>query len=147
MDIGITRIVKRIKITDNKLQYLDKENIEISEPMSMSDQNKFKYIFDVEGNSVAFRFNYLLNSGSLILRVKCEWSLWIDQFLENQKDYIEIDENFNNFEAVMEWCKTHDKAVHQIVKNEKKAYKKYINEDFMFNYIEKILHQVSRHLI
>ena len=47
----------------------------------------------------------------------------------------------------MEWCKTHDKAVHQIVKNEKKSYKKYINEDFMFDYIEKILHQVSRHLV
>lgn len=147
MDIGITRIVKRIKITEEKLQYLDKANIITKEPMSMSDQNKYKYIFDVEGNSVAFRFNYLLNTGSLILKVKCEWSLWINQFIENQKEYIEIDDNYDNLEAVMQWCKTHDKAVHKIVSNAQKAYKKYINEDFMFDYIEKILHQVSRHIV
>ena len=147
MDIGITRIVKRIKIMDDKLQYLDKSSIEISEPMSMSEQNKYKYLFDVEGNAVAFRFNYLLNTGSLILRVKCEWSLWIDQYLEDKKEYIEIDKDYKNLEPIMEWCKTHDKAVHKIVKNAEKAYKKYVNEKYMFDYMVNILNQVSRHLI
>jgi|TARA_B110000858_G_scaffold99098_1_gene113970 hypothetical protein len=147
MNIGITKIVKKIKIMDNKLQYLNKSKIEISKPMSMSEQNKYKYIFDVEGNSVAFRFGYLLNTGSLILRVKCEWSLWIDNFLENKKEYIEIDENYDNLDPVMEWCKTHDNAVNKIVKNAEKTYKKYINEKFVFDYIEQILNQISRHIV
>ena len=46
----------------------------------MNEQSKFKYIINIEGNSSAYRFSYLLKTGSLILNVVSENKLWWENF-------------------------------------------------------------------
>lgn len=149
LDVGVTRGVNKLKLKNNKLVYTDliREGIPAAKFVPMDEQQKFKYIFDIEGNSIAFRLGYMLNSGSVILRVKSHWSLWLDQYLKECEEYVPVDSDFKKLDSILEWCKTHDKACHQIAKNAKKAYKTYINKNFVFDYFADILNQISMNII
>ena len=148
LDIGITRDIKRLKWYKGRVVYTDieKEGIKKAAPIPMAEQSEYKYIFDIEGNSIAFRFPFLLSSGSLIYRVESEWSLWIDQYIKDKKEYILIDREYKNLDIIMEWCKNNDRACQRIAENSQKAFKKYVNKKFIFKYIVDILDQISLYI-
>ena len=149
LDVGVTRRVNKLRLKNDKLVYTDliRDGIPAAKFVPMDEQQKFKYIFDIEGNSIAFRLGYMLNSGSLILRVKSHWSLWLDQYLKECYDYVPIDSDFKKLDSVLDWCKKNDAACHQIAKNAKKAYKTYINKNFVFDYFADILNQISMNIV
>lgn len=140
LDVGITKEVKKSKkhISSEFLTHVNLKSlgIKLSEPISMEEQMKYKYIFDIEGNSAAYRLGALLQMKSVILKVESEYHIWIDKYLKPMKHYIPIKRDYSNLKEILEWCHTHDDACKQIADNAYDIYKKYYNKQSIFDYLE-----------
>lgn len=142
IDVGITRQIKKAKLIDRKfVRRVNLENIgiELSPPITMKDQMKYKYIFDIEGNAAAYRIGGLLAMRSVILRVESEYKLWIDQWLHPMEHYIPIKRDGSNLAEIIKWCHEHDDACKKIADNAYSVYKKMYNREAVFNYLDNIL--------
>lgn len=143
IDAGVTRNVKKDKKTTDS-PFLTRSNLKRLgiaplSVISMEEQKKYKYIFDIEGNVSAYRIGALLSFGSVILRVESEYKLWIDQHLKPMEHYIPVKRDYSDLAKILEWCHTHDQACKRIGENARKAYEKYYTEKEVYKYLASIL--------
>lgn len=147
IDAGVTRDINKDKknMYSDKLQRVNIKSlgIEAVSSISMEEQKHYKYIFDIEGNSAAFRLGALLSFGSVILKVESEYKMWIDKFLKPKVHYIPIKRDFSNLAVILKWCHTHDDACQKLGANARKAYERYFNKPFVYKYLSKILNENS----
>jgi DNA-directed RNA polymerase II subunit RPB2 len=165
MDVKITRITKRIKTKlvkiggQNKpvLSFIPSRKIEDDARVPMIMQLRNKFIFNIQGNSAAYRFGGLLKYGCCVINIKCPYTLWFEPFMntepitEKNKDKIDvsnfhcltIDEKMSNFETTIQWCIDHDAECEQIAKNGQAFYKQYFTDEFVYDYMSDILNGVS----
>lgn len=145
IDAGVTRDIKKDKkhLGSDQLQRVNIQSLGINpvKPISMEEQKYYKYVFDIEGNSAAFRIGSLLSFGSVILKVESEYKMWIDQFLKPKVHYIPIKRDFSDLAAILKWCHTHDEACQRLGANARRAYERYFNKPFIYKYLNKVLNQ------
>jgi DNA-directed RNA polymerase II subunit RPB2 len=167
MDVKITRITKRIKTKMVKiggierpvLSFIPSRNIPNAQvPMSLQVRNKF--IFNIQGNSAAYRFGGLLKYGCCVVNIKCPYTLWFEAFLKTEpiteknketidtKDFhcLTIDEKMSNLETTIQWCLDHDAECEQIAKNGQTFFNQYFTDEFVYDYMSDILNGVSNTL-
>lgn len=145
LNAGITRVTKKYRFKNNELHHINinKLNIELADFMSMSEQFKYKYILDIEGNSAAYRLGYLLSSKSLILKVDSPHTIWVNQFLKPKEHYLPIKRDFSDLAITIEWARKHDEACKRIADNAYKAYQRYYNEEFIGKYMSETLNNLK----
>ena len=169
MDVKITRITKRIKTKLVKINGLLKPvvsfikgqpPVEEDAKVPMKEQVNNKFIFNVQGNSAAYRFGSLLRYGCCIINIKCPYTLWFESFLKTQsiteknKDTIDtsefhcltIESNFSNFETTIAWCLANDAKCEQIAKNGQAFYNEHFTTEFIYDYMADVLNGVSNTL-
>jgi hypothetical protein len=179
MNVKITRITERIKttrVTTNLknvkpnqdvynaqipvLTFVPSRFIEDDAKVPMSKQVLNKFMFNVQGNSAAYRFGTLFKYGCCIINIESAFKLWFEPFLNTEyittknKDTIDarqfhcitIKSDFSNFEETIQWCLQHQKVCEQIAKNGQDFFNKYFTESFIFDYVSDIFNGISNKL-
>ena len=176
MNVKITRITERIKTTRVKttnkkgdytynteiaaLTFVPSRFIEDDAKVPMSKQVLSKFMFNVQGNSAAYRFGTLFKYGCCIINIESPFKLWFETFLNTDyitsknKDTINatqfhcitIKSDFSNFDETIEWCLQNQTICEQIAKNGQDFYNKYFNQSFIFDYVADIFNGVSNRL-
>jgi len=72
------------------------------------EQSKYKYIIHVDGNVNAYRLLSVMATGSLVLRVKSNFTSWFDDLIRPMDHYIEVRADLTDLLEKVRWCKTHD---------------------------------------
>jgi DNA-directed RNA polymerase II subunit RPB2 len=165
MDVRITRITKRIKTKMVKidgtlkpvLSFVPSKLIEDDAKVPMSKQIYNKFIFNIQGNSAAYRFGGLLKYGCCVINIQCPYTLWFEPFLKtepitekNKKDIdthdfhcLTIKSDFSNFETTIQWCLEHDAECEQIAKNGQAFFNHYFTDEFIYDYVSDVLNGIS----
>ena len=121
-----------LETTQKKVGFLD----------LMKDQSTYKYIIHVDGNVAAYRLLKSMLTGSLILRVKSPYRLWMDHKLEAGKHYVEVAEDLSDLESVIQWCLDHDKECKKIATRGLQFASKVLTLDFTQIYTETLLRTI-----
>ena len=147
LDAGIISYVFRDKkiINNPNLTYVNPEklNLKLKERVPITEQNKYKYLINIEGNSAAYRLGFMLGLESVILNVESKYKLWLDQFLVPNEHYIPIKHDLSDLAEKIKWCKMNDDKCKKIAQNAKSVYNKIINKDFILDYMKNILNNIS----
>lgn len=126
----------------------------LKDGIPMYEQSQYKYIINIPGNSAAYRFTYLLKTGSLILNVESENKLWWEKYTTpyditrntpptSENCYINVSNNLDNLEQTIKWCQNNDAYCKQIADNAKKFYTQKINKESIFEYLKDIIESIS----
>lgn len=111
--------------------------------MERFEQLEYKFAFNIEGNSAAYRFGSLFKFGFCILNVVSEYKVWFDPFLEDRVHCIFVKNDLSDLEEIMDWCLNHDKECEKIAENGRKFYDKYFTKDFVYDYLSDIFNKTS----
>lgn len=144
LDVGITQYTNNLRFDPKKgLGKLDKSKFTLVNKIPMEEQSSYKYIVHVDGNVAAYRYLTSMLTGSLILKVKGPYTLWIDHLLKDGTHYIEIKEDLSDLEEKVEWCKNHDAECKKIAQNSLKFAKKALTKEYIDASFAKVLWSVS----
>jgi len=78
------------------------------ERLDMRSQSRYKYIIHVDGNVHAYRLLNTMRTGSLILRVKSEYTSWVDHLLKDGVHYISVKDDLSDLVEKIKFCKEND---------------------------------------
>lgn len=140
IDIGITNFVKRIKINNKTIDYLQQKKYDylFTDRMGAYEQSLNKYILNIEGNAAAYRYSYIFKTGSVVVNVKSDFYMWFEPLLRNAVDFIEVDMNDVNYEKIMydtiTKLRDDDEYAGKIASNGLKFWNKYINKQVIGEY-------------
>ena len=141
--VNFTRRDKKIKTDPYVVFTKNIENIPILQKVDRFDQLKYKFIFNLEGNSAAYRFGSLFKFGFCVLNVVSQYKVWFEPFLEDRVHCIFVKNDLSDLEEIMEWCLNHDKECEKIAENGRKFYDKYFNKEFVYDYLSDIFNKTS----
>jgi hypothetical protein len=122
--------------------------------INMKSQSNYKYIMHIDGNVNAYRLLTSFFTGSLILRVKSQYTSWFDHLIyayditnpsstTENTHYIWIKEDFSNLLDVMEWCLKNDDKCKQIAQNALQFAREKSRKEYILTYISMILWSVN----
>jgi len=126
-----------------------------AEPVSLKDQLKFKFTFNLEGNSASYRYGALFKYGFCVLSVKSTHALWFEQFLVGgavvgdkvgdvaSYAFIEVRADLSDLDETVAWCLAHDEECRTIADNGAKFYARYFTHKMVFDYLADTLNTVS----
>lgn len=138
LDAGITKWTERIrKYMHEDVDFIDPKKYSILKKqfMKMDDQAKYKYYVNIEGNGTAYRLAELLKYGFVVLDIETPFHLWFYKMLKPYVHYIPIKRDLSNLKSQIMWCIKNDKKCETISQNAKQFYDKYINKNYMFDYL------------
>jgi hypothetical protein len=124
--------VKMLKF--NKVGFID-----------MNDQTNHKYIIHIDGHVSAYRLSKELSFGCVILKVDSlyDYQLWFSYLLKPWIHYIPVKKDMSNLADVITWCKKNDSKCKSIAENAKLFYQKYIQKDFIYDYMQTCFNNMS----
>lgn len=161
IDAKLTGLNKKLKL-DPILGYVDvindkKFRASNKNRLTSGQQSVFKYIIHVQGHVAAFRLTNELSYGSLIIKVDTPWKTWYSDMLVGYRPFVDNDslkrkahyvivkEDLSNLVDVIKWCKENDNTCKRIASRSYKFYEEHFKTpDFMFNYMQKQLVNISR---
>ena len=147
IDVALSKLVIRIKAY-NKIIGVDRSReLEYLKGsfMNEEEQKKYKYIFNIQGNAQAYRYPSEFKKQSVILNVKSEYKMWFEPLLENKKNFIEIDNNYDNLYETLIWLKKNDKKAEQIAKNGLAFYKENLDQTSIIDYWYMYMYYTNLH--
>ena len=111
--------------------------------LSLEEQSRYKYIIHIDGNVAAYRLLKMMTTGSLILKVKGPYILWVDHLLKDKQHYVEVAADLSDLQTVVQWCRDHDSECEQIARRGMEFAKKALTKDFVDASFAKILWGVT----
>lgn len=145
LDAGITRFIKRSKITKNGIDFIypNNFNFKLKPFMSLNEQLQYKYIINIEGNAAAYRLSNLLRMKSVILDVESEYYVWFKSLMKPMVHYIPIKSDLSDLKEKILWCRKNDLKCKKIAENSYKFYKKYITKEYVYKYMSNLLNKLD----
>lgn len=148
LDVGI------VKTTSGTLRFDPKEGLGPLETKQkkvgfldlISDQSKYKYIINVDGNVAAFRLLKSMLTGSLILRVKSDYTIWADHLLQEGKHYVGVSSDLSDLNSVLDWCEQNDAKCKKIAEQGRRIAEKMLTKEFLQTYFVSLLNTVQRRI-
>lgn len=140
IDVKLSRLVGRpraykklIGITDyKKYKHL------VGEFMTTEEQMKYKYVFNIEGNSQAYRYSSQFYKG-LVINVKSKYHMWFEPLLEPNKHFVEVKNDYSDLYDKLMYLKLNDMKAEQIYNDGIKFADTYTNKnslaEYMFHYM------------
>lgn len=117
LDAGITTLTKNPKYDPVQgIGLIKAEDAKKVPRMSFEEQSKHKFILNIEGNVAAFRLLSWMQTGSVIMNVKSEYTLWFSDKLKHRKNIIEIKADLSDLEEQYNWCLKNDIKCQKIAK-------------------------------
>ena len=149
-DAGITGWNQRLKKTNSGvLDIINPATLPFGliEQKNNVEKSKCKYIINVEGHSAAYRLNFELGLGSVVLMVESKFYLWFQFLLKPNIHYIPIKANLSDLVEKVKWCKSHDKECKKIADNAMKLYKTYLDKEGCLDYMQILFHKMNKLLL
>lgn len=113
IDIGLT---SSAMISEEQRKYIKDEWI--SKRVQIEDFLKYKYILSVHGNDKDSGLNWKLNSNSLVLMNKPEYTSWLLECeLKPWVHYVPLNFDFTDLFDKLMWCEANQSKCKKIVKN------------------------------
>ena len=114
--------------------------------MPKTEQVKFKYIIHIDGNVAAYRLLEWMTLGSVILKVKGAYNLWVDHLLHDKEHYVSVKADLSDLITQINWCKTHDVECKQIAENGRNFAVEALSPGYTENSFAKILWAINRNI-
>ena len=118
---------------------MNKMGINLSSFLTPIQQSEYKYLIHVDGNVSAFRLSLEMSMGCCILLVNSKYRIWFRSLMKPMVEYVPVKEDLSDLIEKIKWCRANDKKCKQIAKNARKFYLKYLQEDGILDYIQKII--------
>jgi hypothetical protein len=90
-------------------------------------QSSFKYLIYAEGHCAACRYGFMMQLGSVILKVESQCvadQMWYFPLLRPYYDHIPVRADLSDLREVLEWCHAHDEECQKIASQAKEVYGK-----------------------
>ena len=146
LDVGVT-VVKSNSIKfdpKNGMGQLDMtKDLKPVGRLSFEEQAGYKYIIHIDGNVAAYRLLKMMTTGSLILKVKGPYILWVDHLLKDKQHYVEVAADLSDLESVLQWCRDHDSECQQIARRGMEFAQKALTKEFVDASFAKTLWSLS----
>ena len=120
-----------------------------SDWISMEEQSNYKYLIFVDGNVNAYRLLHTFITGSLILRVKSNFTSWVEPLIHpydihsNGQNvfahYIPVRDDMSDLFSVLEWCEGNSDICRQIANNALMLAREVIQPEFTKKFTELML--------
>ncbi|EME43042.1 glycosyltransferase family 90 protein [Dothistroma septosporum NZE10] len=125
------------------------EHFSVAEPMKMRDQYRWKYLPDIDGNTLSGRFRAFMRSNSAVLKATI-FTEWHDARLMPWKHYIPLEMSFENIYEIMGYflgypgqC-AHDREGERIAREGRKWAEKTLRKEDMLIYVHRLLLEYAR---
>ena len=142
LDAGITSFNRKLKKNLNMPLQVINTDIKKANFMTLEEKATYKYILNLEGHVSAFRLGHEFSLGSVLLIQKSKYYLWFSHLLEPMVHYIPINENLDNLIEQIKWCIDNDDKCKKIANNGINFYKKYLEKDGIYDYMQNILYKL-----
>lgn len=140
LDVGLTRLGSpNLKLDPEQGLSMVETNVSKVGYLTMEEQSRYKYMIHVDGNVAAYRLLTTMMSGSLILKVRGLYTLWVDHLLENGVHYVSVNEDLSNLDDVLAWCRSHDREARVIAKRGRDIAEKILTQDYVYGSFAKLL--------
>lgn len=143
LDAGIITFNRKPKKNIGKAITIIKPNFNKANFMTLEDKVKYKYILNLDGHVSAFRLGHELSLGSVVLIPKSHYYLWFSYLLKPYEHFVPVDNDLSNLISQINWCIDNDDKCKQIAINARNFYNKYLCEKGIYDYMQKILSQIS----
>jgi len=108
--------------------------------MSVQQQLEYKFIISLDGNAASWgRLSWALASNSVILKSKSPWTLWYYDLMENEKQYVEFDEN--NLIPTVEALIANPERCQRIIEGAHDFYQQFLSLESVVYYWEQLIFQ------
>lgn len=96
----------------------------IKPKISIAEHLDYKYILSIEGNDVATNLKWIMASNSIAVAPKMKMESWyMEGLLQPGVHYIQINDDYGNLEAQLQYYQDHPKEATEIIQSAK-AYRK-----------------------
>ena len=128
LDAGVTKLTKNLKFDPKHgLGVVDK--VPLVPKKSFTEQAMSKYILNIDGNVAAYRLLTWMQTGSVIFKVKGQYTVWYEEKLVHRKTVIEIKEDLSDLAEQYDWCLKNDAKCKKIAERAMKVSKKLLTLD------------------
>ncbi len=142
------------KIASSSMTYIrpksfpfeNKKNLKLNY-VPIYKQASFKYLIYVEGHCAACRYGFMMQMGSVILKVesKCVASeIWYFPLLQPYVDHIPVKADLSDLEEKLKWCHEHDEECAVIAANAQKLYKQRVGIAGIRSYLRSICQGIAQ---
>ncbi len=112
--------------------------------MPMSEQSTFKYIIHIDGNVHAYRLLTTMRTGSVILRVKSDYTSWIDHLLDQEEAngrrmYVPVRADLSNLISQIEYCDKNSDECKAIAERAKQFAEQAMTLSYVVNAVEAVM--------
>jgi hypothetical protein len=140
------------KIACSKMTFLRSSNFPFSGDKEKNfvpiyEQSKYKYVLYIEGHCAACRYGFMMQLGSVILKVDSSCvadQMWYFPLLQPFVDHVPIKADLSDLAEKIEWCRNHDEECQQIVANARQLYDEYISRDGILDYMQTIFTEIAK---
>jgi hypothetical protein len=143
LDVGVISFNRKMKKTLGKPLQLIVPDIKKAEFMTIDEKAKYKYILNLDGHVSAFRLGHEFSLNSVILIPDSQYYLWFFFILKPYEHYIPIKEDLSDLIEKIKWCRENDEKCKKIADNGLYFYKKYLEKDGVFDYMQYVLSKIS----
>jgi len=105
----------------------------------ITEQSHYKYIIHIDGNVAAYRLLKSMLTGSLILRVRSEYTIWADHLISDGVHYISVKSDLSDLNDVMDWCSKNDKKCKKIAEQGMKFAQTVLTKEYLQRYFKELL--------
>jgi hypothetical protein len=148
LNVAITNLVIRIKAYNKFIGIIDRRKLNYlrGDFIDNDEQAKYKYIFNIQGNSQAYRYSTEFKKKSVILNVKSEYYMWFESLLKDKKNIVEIESNYSNLFSTIKWLKNNDSKAKKIAEEGYIFSKKYINKEIIAEYFFNVMYFINNNI-
>jgi len=140
------------KIATGKMTFVDHRKFEFDGDREKNfvpiyEQSKYKYVIYAEGHCAACRYAFMMQLGSVILKVDSTCvadKLWYFPLLQPNIDHIPIKADLSDLKEKIDWCRSNDRECERIAANAKRLYYQYISKDGILDYMQAICIEISK---
>lgn len=144
IDVGISKLTVRFKAFDQHAGFIDKEKYKylVKKFTLPTEQLKYKYIFNIPGNSQAYRLPTEFYKGSVLLLMENSRTphMWFEPLLQNGHHYIQI-EDVDDYKTqkkittqTIQWLQKNDSIAREIAQNGLEFARTYLNHTMISYY-------------
>jgi hypothetical protein len=144
IDAGIISFNRKLKKKlGEPLSIIDTTDFKTVGFMTLAEKAKHKYILNLDGHVAAFRLGHEFSLKSVILIPWSPYYVWFSYLLQPFVHFVPIEPDLSNLIDMIKWCRENDKKCKEIAENGYNFYKKYLEKDGIFDYLQYVLHKIQ----
>lgn len=151
MDVGIVKrftrpyieLLKEDALAIRFSRKITDFNLPLVPFMNKQEQERYKYILHIQGHVAAYRLGSDLSMNSVVLKVKSDFFMWFEEYLQENVHYISIESDLSDLVKKINYCKKNDSICKEIAKKSLLFVNEYLTKDSMLDYMVDMIHKIK----